>query len=188
MIMNRKKSTTRETEGAEFGLDSRYVSKKERLSEGKALMEARLKRMKHVSEEQILKARLMQLKLQIEDYLGNPVTEDRNYFTDFLSKYIDTLYSRRSNFARDIGISPVSLSQVLNKHREPKVEFMQRLMLHSDQVYKHIGPFPMETWFRLYYAEKINEIMSRQDQWGPAEEKHVEIREPMETYGKILGN
>lgn len=188
MIMTRKKSTTRETEGAEFGLDSRYTSKKESLSEGKALMEARLKRMKHVSEGQVLQARLIQLKLQIEDYIVNPADEDRNYFTDFLTKYIDTLYSRRSNFASDIGISPVSLSQVLNKHREPKVEFMQRLMLHAEQVYKNICPFQKETWFRLYYSEKINETMSRQDQWGPIEEKHVEISEPMETYGKILGN
>ena len=187
MTMSSKKKSTGEVEGAEFGVDSIYASKKEKLSDGKALMEARLERMNNVSEEKILKARLLQLKLQMEEYLEKQVYSGLNYFTDSLKMYIDMLYSKRSNFAKDMDISPVSLSQVLNNHREPKVEFLLRLMIHSEEVYKNICPFKKHTWFRVYYHEKICDTMSNQDHWMPEEEKHVNISEPFKVYGKLLG-
>jgi len=59
------KKGNKEIDGAEFGVDSRYSSKKERLADGKALMEARLKRMKNLSEDQIIKAKLLQLKFRM---------------------------------------------------------------------------------------------------------------------------
>ena len=59
--MTKKKN--KELEGAEYGVDSRYTSKKDREADGKSLMEARLKRMKNLSEDQITRAKLMQLKL-----------------------------------------------------------------------------------------------------------------------------
>ena len=52
--MNKMKNGNKEIEGAEFGVDSRYSSKKERLTDGKALMEARLKRMKNLSKDEII--------------------------------------------------------------------------------------------------------------------------------------
>lgn len=52
-------------EDPEYGLDSRYTSKKESESEATALMEARLMRMRDLSPEQIVRARLMQLKLRM---------------------------------------------------------------------------------------------------------------------------
>lgn len=176
-----------EIDGADFGVDSRYVSKEDMLSDGKALMEARLERMKNVSGEQILWARLLQLKLQMEAYLTDQADIDYKSFTDFLKMYIDTLYSKRSNFAKDLDITPVSLSQVLNNHREPKAEFLQRLMIHSEEVYRNVCPFKKETWFRVYYHEKICNAMSDQDHWMHEEEKHVNISEPLQIYGKLLG-
>ena len=186
MTMNKKKGSIRESEDAEFGMDSKYSSGKERLSDGRALMEARLQRMHNISDEQIIRARLLQLKLQMEEFISNPVVEDRNYFTDFLVMYVDALYSKRNNFAKDIDISPVSLSQVLNNHREPKVEFLLRLMIHSEKVYRNISAFEKNTWFQVYYHEKICDTLSRQNQWRPEEEKHVNISEPMQVYGKLL--
>lgn len=53
----------------EYGLDSRYKSKTERESDATVLMEARLQRLKNLSKEQIIKARLMQLKLKMEENL-----------------------------------------------------------------------------------------------------------------------
>jgi len=56
---------------SEFGVDSRYKTKKEREQDSLVLMEARLARMKNLPKEQILRARLLQLKLKMEDYLKN---------------------------------------------------------------------------------------------------------------------
>ena len=50
---------------SEFGLDSRYQSKKEYQSEATSLMEARWRRMKNLSKDQIIHAKLMQLKLKM---------------------------------------------------------------------------------------------------------------------------
>ena len=115
----------------EYGVDSGYTSKKEQENQATALMEARLKRMKNLSNEQIVKAKLMQLKLKMEEYLKNPVYDKQNYFSEFLKTYIDSIYSKRSNFAQDIDIAPVSLSQVINKHREPKEEFLPAIAKYS---------------------------------------------------------
>ena len=187
MDMSKKKAGTREMEGAEFGVDSRYASKRDKLSDGKALMEARLKRMNDVSDEQVLWARLTQLKLQMEAFTSNSENPDGSSFTGFLKRYIDMLYSKRSNFAGDMDVSPVSLSQVLNNHREPKLEFLLRLMIHSELVFRNICPFNHDTWFKVYYHERISETISGQKQWRPEEEMHVNISEPMVTYGNLLG-
>ena len=164
------------TESAEFGVDSRYTSAKARKSDGQALMEARLERMKHVSEDDIIRAKLVQLKLKIEDYLQKPVYEDHNFFTEFLTAYIDTVYAKRSNFANDIDITPVRLSQVLNNHRDPHDEFMLRLMVHSERTYQNVCDFPQKTWYQVYYQEKIRDTINSEDEWRPEAEKHVKIK------------
>jgi hypothetical protein len=161
----------------EYGIDSRYKSNKERESDATTLMEARLRRMKNLSKNQITKAKLMQLKLKMEEYIKNPVYDKHNYFSDFLKLYIDSIYSKRSTFAEDIDIAPVSLSQVINNHREPKEEFIMKLMIHSEKVYKNVCEFQKKTWYQVYFHEKICDTMSNQAQWRPEIEKHVRISE-----------
>lgn len=170
--MTENKKNTRETD---YGIDSRYKSNKERKSEATALMEARLRRMKNLSKDQITKAKLLQLKLKMEEYIKNPVYDNHNYFSDFLKSYIDTIYSKRSTFAKDIDVAPVSLSQVINNHREPKEEFIMKLMIHSEKVYKNVCAFHTKTWYQVYFHEKICDTMSNQEQWRPEIEKHVRI-------------
>ena len=160
---------------AEYGIDSRYKSKKDRESEAAALMEARLARMKNLSKGQIIKAKLLQLKLKMEEYIKSPVYDDNNYFSEFLKLYIDCIYSKRSDFALDIDATPVSLSQVINNHREPNDEFILKLMIHSEKVYKNVCPFHKKIWYQVYYHEKICFTMSNQEQWRPELEKHVRI-------------
>ncbi len=164
-------------ENAEYGVDSRYKSNKERESEAAALMEARLMKMKNLSGDQINRAKLMQLKLKMEEFIKKPVYDNRNYFTEFLKKYIDIIYSKRSLFARDIDIAPVSLSQVINGHREPNEEFFMKLMVHSEKVYKNICSFRKRIWFQVYYHEKICNTMSNQKKWKPKIERHVKLSE-----------
>jgi plasmid maintenance system antidote protein VapI len=161
----------------EYGIDSRYKSKEERESDAAALMEARLNRIKNISKDQITKAKLLQLKLKMEEYLKNPVYDKHNYFSEFLKLYIDSIYSKRSSFAKDIDVTPVSLSQVINNHREPKDEFILKLMIHSEKVYENVCEFHKEIWYQVYYHEKICDTMSNQEQWRPEIEKHIRIRE-----------
>lgn len=160
----------------EFGIDSRYKSIDKKLADGKALLEARLKRLNSLSRNQIIKAKLLQLKLKMQEYLSQPVYEEHNFFTSFLSNYVDTIYDKRTMFAKDINITPVSLSQILNNHREPKEEFMFRLMLHSELVFKNVCEFQKKTWYQVYYHEKICDTMANQDEWRPTEKKHVKIK------------
>ena len=122
----------------------------------------------------------MQLKFKMENYLKNPIEENGNHFTGFLDIYIETLYSKRTDFARDMDITPVNLSQIINKHREPKEEFILKLMIHSEMAFKDVGSFNKEIWYLIYYHEKIDNIMSRQDQWRPEIEKQVKFTELVE--------
>jgi hypothetical protein len=183
--MNRKNKTNQEREDAEYGVDSRYSSKKERQADGKALMEGRLQRMQNVTEDQIIKAKLLQLKLNMEEYIKKPEYKDHNYFTEFLTIYIDTIYRRRHDFAHDISITPVRLSQVLNNHREPKDEFMLRLMIHSEKTYQNVCHFNKLIWHQVYFHEKICEMMSSQDEWRPNVEKHVKFHKAIKAKIKL---
>lgn len=162
-------------ENAEYGADSRYLSNKEKKSESAALMQARLNRMKNLPKEQIIRAKLMQLKLKMENYLKEPVYDNRNHFTEFLETYIDTIYTRRNEFANDIDITPVFLSQVINNHREPKDEFMLKLMIHSEMAFKNVCDFHNKTWLQVYFHKKICDTMLNQDQWRPKIERHVKL-------------
>jgi len=167
-------------EDAEYGLDSRYNSKKDRESEAASLMEARLMRMKNLSKDQIIRAKLMQLKLKMEAYIEQPVYDDQNHFADFLKVYVDTIYSTRNKFAHDINITPIRLSQVINNHRDPKDEFIMKLMIHSEKVYENICDFQKETWYQVYFHEKICDTMSSQEKWRPKLEKDVKLSEAIE--------
>lgn len=161
----------------EYGIDSRYKSRLERVSEATALMEARLRRMKMLSNDQITKAKLLQLKLKMEEFINHPVYDNHNHFSNFLKLYIDSIYSKRSTFAKDINVDPVSLSQVINNHREPKDEFILKLMIHSEKVYKDVCSFNKKIWYQIYFNNKICEIMAKQEQWKPEIEKQVRISE-----------
>lgn len=172
MTKNKKTNTD-----SEYGIDSRYKSNKERESDATTLMEARLMRMKNLSKDQIIRAKLLQLKLKMEEYIKSPVYDNHNYFSDFLKLYIDIIYPKRSVFAKDIDVAPVSLSQVINNHREPKEEFIMKLMIHSEKVYTNVCEFHKKIWYQVYYQEKICDTMSNQEQWRPEIEKHVKLSE-----------
>jgi hypothetical protein len=173
--MTKKNRNINPMEEPEFGVDSRYRTKKEQKDDAVALMAARLQRLNRLSANQISKARLLQLKLNMEEYIKDPTYKKHHFFTEFLTMYIDILYAKRSAFAKDIGITPVFLSQVLNNHREPKEEFMLRLMIHSEKTFQNVCKFQKTTWYQVYYQEKICDTMSSQHTWRPLEEKHVQF-------------
>ena len=110
--MSRKKENNKIMEGAEYGVDSRYPSHEERTTDGKALIKARKQRMANLSNEEIVTARLLQLKYRMEEYIKKPINNNCDSFAEFLKSYIDTIYSKRIHFAEDIDVKPVLLSQV----------------------------------------------------------------------------
>ncbi|MEP6645996.1 MAG: hypothetical protein ABJC12_02815 [Saprospiraceae bacterium] len=163
----------------EYGVDSRYKNSREKEHDSVSLMEARLARMKNLPKEQVLRAKLLQLKLKMENFLNDPVYDKKNQFASFLETYVDTLYERRSEFAKDINETPGFLSKVINVHREPKEEFILKLMIHSEKVFRHVGAFPKTTWYQVYLREKLCNTMSNQDEWGPEIERQVKHTESM---------
>lgn len=160
---------------SEFGIDSRYKTKKEREQDSIALMQARLERMKNLPKEQILRAKLLQLKLKMEDYLKNPVYDNQNHFAQFLEFYVDTIYSKRIDFAKDINVTANFLSKIINSHREPKEEFILKLMIHSEKAFEHVGEFHKKTWYQVYFHEKLCDTMSNQEKWRPEIEKQIKL-------------
>lgn len=162
---------------SEFGVDSRYKTNTERDQDSIALMQARLDRMKNISKEQILRAQLMQLKLKMDNYLKEPVYDNHSHFTEFLKTYVDVIYTRRSDFARDINVTANFLSKIINNHREPNEEFILKLMIHSEKIFEQVGEFHKTTWYQIYFHEKLCDTMASQDIWRPEIEKQVRIRE-----------
>lgn len=173
--MNSKEN--KDFEDAEFGLDSRYKSKNEYESEAASLMESRLIKMKSLSKDQVVRAKLMQLKLKMEEYIKQPIYDDRNYFSDFLKVYVDSIYPTRNKFAEDMNVTPINLSQVINNHREPKDEFILKLMIHSEKVYENVCDFEKKIWYQVYFQEKLCDTMSRQEDWRPKIEKDIKFSE-----------
>lgn len=167
-------------EDPEYGLDSRYKSKKEYESEASSLMEARLKRMKSLPKDQIIRAKLIQLKLRMEEFLKQTIYDNRNHFSDFLKTYVDTLYTSRNKFAHDISITPIRLSQVINNHRDPKDEFIMKLMLHSEKAYRNVCDFQKETWYQVYFHEKICDTVANQENWRSKLEKDIRYSESID--------
>jgi hypothetical protein len=172
------KAITKENinENVEFGVDSRYQNNKEKESDSVALMEARLERMKNLPKEQIIRAKLLQLKLKMENYINESLDNNQSSFTIFLESYIDTIYSKRNEFAKDINIRPVLLSQIINHYREPNEKFILKLMIHSEKTFEKICIFNKRTWYQVYYQEKICDMMSNQEEWKPEIEKQVRFK------------
>jgi hypothetical protein len=173
--MKMKNKENSSNDDFEYGIDSRYKSNKEREKDSIALMEARLNRMKNVSKLDILRARLMQLKLKMEDYLKTTDIENQHIFGQFLKIYIDTIYLKRNDFATDINVTSNYLSKIINHHREPNEEFILKLMIHSEKTFKLIGHFYENTWFQIYFHEKLCKTLSNQEKWRPNIENQVKF-------------
>ena len=143
----------------EYGVDSKSGTKQHMVSEAVELMQYRVDKMKNLSDSDVRKARLLQLKYKMQRYLEVASNVEHFRFAEFLQLYADILYTKRIDFASEFGISAVVLSQFINTHREPNVEFLSKLTLHTLTSYKQIGGFPSSLWFEVYYKDKLNEAL-----------------------------
>lgn len=126
----------------------------------------------------------MQLRFQMENYLKSPADDLTNYFSNFLCMYADAVYTKRIHFAKDINVTPVLLSQIINNYREPNEEFILKLMVHSEVIYKNVSKFDTKLWYKVYFQEKLNKTMASQEHWQPKIEKLVKVSEPVNGYNK----
>jgi hypothetical protein len=160
----------------EWAVDSRYHNADEEKREAKALLKARLQRLKNVSEQDKMKTKLLQIKWQMEDYVkcGQP---NKEYgFAYFLATYLDTLYSKRIDFTNDLNVSAVLLSQVIGKHREPSLDFILKLMVHSKKVFSLLEPIDVSVWYRIYLLDKLHHTLANQAAWLKQYEKQVKVK------------
>jgi len=179
-MTNKKKN--KQLEEFKYLIDSRNLSAKERKTNAAAILKAREARLMERSDYDIKLTKLMQLKLQMEEYLNTPNYDKEYSFSNCLTAYVDTIYDKRKNFASDMSIEPLMLSQVLNNHRDPPKKFMLRLIVHSENSFKPVCKFDQNTWYRIFYKEKVGKVMSTQTEWRSSVEKFV-------TYSKLeMGN
>lgn len=170
-----KNNKNRKEVNVEYGIDSRYGSPSEKNADSITLMQTRLDKIKHLSKQEILQARLLQLKLRMENYLKDPLLDNKNHFAKFLEIYVDLIYRKRGDFAMDMNVTANYLSKVINNHRKPKEEFILKLMIHSEKTFHFTTDFQNSTWYKIYLHEKICDTMANQDEWRCTLENQVSI-------------
>lgn len=171
-----EKNKNEEMEEFQYLIDSRKLTDKEIASEKHAILKAREARFRSRSENEKKAARLLQLKFQMEEYLNNTECSSGPHFSKFLNIYVDTLYDKRKQFAADISIDPIMLSQVMNNHRDPQEIFIHRLIIHSSVSYGKLCSYNRDLWPRVFYQDKICMFLSRQEVVRDSEEKYVTSR------------
>jgi hypothetical protein len=157
----------KDIEDFKYLIDSRNLGIKEKREERNALLQAREERFRRRSENEIRRARLMQLKYQMEDYVGSSIFSAPR-FADFLRSYIDILYDKQKDFASDMQVTPMAISHVLHRHREPQEEFLFRLIEHSKQTFQELGGFSWELWPKVYYQDKVLLMKESGKAWAKA--------------------
>ena len=130
---------------------------------------SRRKQFENRSEKQQMLSRLLQLKFQLEDYIGSNKYQKAFNFGYFLNEYVSRQDKKDKQFAIEVDITPTVLSQYINNHRKPKDEFVIRLEIHSG------GMIPAINWFKVLQKDKEQDIITNQ-QLRQQESKHVKNR------------
>lgn len=116
---------------------------------------ARLRQNRTAAEKQAIS--MFQLKLQMQDYVQSTKYDNEKSFGYYLGKYIQMLEKKNKDFAKDISITPVELSQLLNNHRNPNIKILIRLELHSN------NGIPAYLWFKVLEKEKEHDIVNNKE-------------------------
>lgn len=102
--------------------------------------------------------KLIRLRIQIEDYLKDQNVNASMYrFGSFLNIYIESLELSRTDFARQISISPSELSQLLHNHRDPNERVCMRLEIHSNRN------FPACLWYDIVAHQKASKLQQDEE-------------------------
>jgi plasmid maintenance system antidote protein VapI len=126
----------------------------------------RQQRLAEQSEQEKLYGQLLQLKIQIEDYIKQDAFDPKKDFAYFLKAYIELLHKKKIEVASELDIHKTKLSQLLSGHREPSEDIFIRLEFHSNQF------ISARNWFRLSVKQQEYTIMTNSSLRNK-EKKHV---------------
>lgn len=154
------KGEDKDLDDFKYLIDSRNLSDKQKDEEREAIIKSRAERFKERSQDFSKEAKLMQLKLQMKEYLSDVVSIHRPSFTKFLRIYANTLFEKQKQFALELNIEPISLSHILNGYREPNDTFLISLIGHSQEAFKNVGGIDNALWPMIYYHDKVSELLN----------------------------
>ena len=149
------------------------LSAKQQKEADRALRAARKVSRAQMSADDILMSLLLQLRFQIEDYLNSEQFDPEKSFSVFLGRYVKLQNKKQKDFATDIGLTEVELSQLMNRHRRPADNILIRLEIHSNNT------IPALAWYKLLEREKEYEL-STDMVLREQEEKYVLVRMKVE--------
>ena len=121
------------------------------------LAKARAKIQALSSERDQLKARLLQLKFLLEDYIKSDEYDPDKRFGNFLKFYLDIIKKRRNEFAEEIAVHKTLITQLINHTREPNDRIAIRLELHSN------NSIPAEYWYRLIQKDQVQQLKTNKE-------------------------
>lgn len=151
---------------ADAHIISENLTKSERDKILKEFGEERRKIVSKLSNEQRIFSAILQLKYQIEDYIKEATYSQDISFGFFLKEYISRLQLKNKDFAEQIGMAPVELSQILNSHRKPNDRILIRLEIHSNNNIDAL------LWYKILEKDKEYELVTNK-QLRQKERKHV---------------
>jgi hypothetical protein len=128
------------------------LTSKQNTEASRQLTEHRKNRRLEMTEEERLHFKLLQLKMQLEDYVKEDQYNPQFTFGYFLERYLQLTNRKKKEFASDIQIHETLLSQIIKNRREPNNSIMIRLELHSNNM------IPAIDWFKLLEKERGHQI------------------------------
>jgi plasmid maintenance system antidote protein VapI len=130
------------------------LSRKQQEQARNQLKEARAKLQAEAKEKDLLAARLMQFKFQLEDYIQQDTYDPGKRFGNFLKAYLAIIHKKSNDFAHDIKVHKTLVSQWINNSRKPNEEYVVRLELHSN------NSIPADYWYRVIQKEQVHMLRS----------------------------
>lgn len=99
-----------------------------------------------MTDDMRYRAKLLQLKFQIEDYVNSGEEDNTVTFGYFLNEYIHFLNIAKREFSKEINLHSTKLSRILSGTEEPNEKLFVRLEIHSGNA------IPAIAWYKI--AEK----------------------------------
>jgi plasmid maintenance system antidote protein VapI len=128
------------------------LTKKQKEESDRLLAEARKQYRAQLTKKDYLKANLLQLRFQLQDYIKAETYDPDKRFGNFLKAYLLILNKKSTELASEIKIHETLVSQLINNHRDPNEDIMIRLELHSN------NNIPAHYWFMLVQKDRINQL------------------------------
>ena len=126
----------------------------EEIKEDEEFWKERRRQFENRTPQQKIKDKMLQLKFQLQDYVRENRYDKNLNFGYFLNEYITRQEKQDKQFAAEVDVKPVVLSQYINNHRKPTEKFVIRLELHSS------GMITALVWLKLLQKDKEHEIMT----------------------------